>query len=230
LEKTSTKNCIPLTRIQKLIVERMLKSKQTKPCFYLEAKADVTELMHMRPKLRKSFGVKITTNAFYIRALALAAQKFPLMTARFDGDNIKIADAVNVGFAVNAPHGLVVPVIKDANQKTLVEIATLEKILTEKARDRKLTLSDIENETIALSNLGAYDIYSFIGIIPLPASCILSVGNVIDMVRLKDGRPTVCKTLIMTLAVDHRIINGAYAADFLSLIAEQLQNPQQLVS
>jgi len=228
LEKTST-NCIPLTRIQKLIVERMLKSKQTKPCFYLEAKADVTELMHMRPMLRKSFGVKITTNAFYIRALALAAQKFPLMVARFDGDNIKIADAVNVGFAVNAPHGLVVPVIKDANQKTLVEIATLEKILTEKARDQKLTLSDIENETIALSNLGAYDIYSFIGIIPLPASCILSVGNVIDMVRPKDGRPTVCKTLIMTLAVDHRIINGDYAADFLSFIAEQLQNPQQLV-
>lgn len=228
MEKTST-NCIPLTRIQKLIVERMLKSKQTKPCFYLEAKADVTELMHMRPMLRKSFGVKITTNAFYIRALALAAQKFPLMVARFDGDNIKIADAVNVGFAVNAPHGLVVPVIKDANQKTLVEIATLEKILTEKARDQKLTLSDIENETIALSNLGAYDIYSFIGIIPLPASCILSVGNVIDMVRPKDGRPTVCKTLIMTLAVDHRIINGDYAADFLSFIAEQLQNPQQLV-
>ena len=228
MEKTST-NCIPLTRIQKLIVERMLKSKQTKPCFYLEAKADVTELMHMRPMLRKSFGVKITTNAFYIRALALAAQKFPLMVARFDGDNIKFADAVNVGFAVNAPHGLVVPVIKDANQKTLVEIATLEKILTEKARDRKLTLSDIENETIALSNLGAYDIYSFIGIIPLPASCILSVGNVIDMVRPKDGRPTVCKTLIMTLAVDHRIINGDYAADFLSFIAEQLQNPQQLV-
>ncbi len=208
----------------------MLKSKQTKPCFYLEAKADVTELMHMRPKLRKSFGVKITTNAFYIRALALAAQKFPLMAARLDGDNIKIADAINIGFAVNAPHGLVVPVIKDANQKTLVEIASLEKILTEKARDRKLTLSDIENETIALSNLGAYDIYSFIGIIPLPASCILSVGNVIEMVRPKDGRPTVCKTLIMTLAVDHRIINGDYAADFLSLIAEQLQNPQQLVS
>lgn len=229
MEKTST-NCVPLTRIQKLIVERMLKSKQTKPCFYLEAKADVTELMHMRPKLRKSFGVKITTNAFYIRALALAAQKFPLMAARLDGDNIKIADAINIGFAVNAPHGLVVPVIKDANQKTLVEIASLEKILTEKARDRKLTLSDIENETIALSNLGAYDIYSFIGIIPLPASCILSVGNVIEMVRPKDGRPTVCKTLIMTLAVDHRIINGDYAADFLSLIAEQLQNPQQLVS
>ncbi|MCX5634518.1 MAG: 2-oxo acid dehydrogenase subunit E2 [Planctomycetota bacterium] len=228
MEKTST-NCIRLTRIQKLIVERMLKSKQTKPCFYLQAQADVTELMHMRPKLRKSFGVKITTNAFYIRALALAAQKFPLMVARFDGDNIKIADAVNVGFAVNAPHGLVVPVIKDANQKTIVEIAALEKILTEKARDRKLTPADIENETIALSNLGAYDIYSFIGIIPPPASCILSVGNVIDMVRPKDGQPTVCKTLIMTLAVDHRIINGAYAADFLSLIAEQLQNPQQLV-
>ncbi len=228
MEKTSTKR-IPLTQIQKLIVERMLKSKQTKPCFYLEARADVTELMHMRPMLRKSSGVKITTNAFYIKALASAAQKFPLMAARFDGDSVKIADAINVGFAVNAPHGLVVPVIKDANQKTLVEIATLEKILTEKARDRKLTPADIENETIALSNLGAYDIDSFIGIIPPQASCILSVGNVLETVQPRDGRPAVCRTLIMTLAADHRIINGAYAAEFLHLVAEQLQNPQQLV-
>ncbi|MHC4571609.1 MAG: 2-oxo acid dehydrogenase subunit E2 [Planctomycetota bacterium] len=104
----------PLTRIQKLIGKRMLKSKQTKPCFYIESKADVTELMGLRPKLKKSLGVKITTNAFYIRALAMAVKKYPLTVGTIDGDNIRIADAINVGFAVDAPQGLVVPVIKGA--------------------------------------------------------------------------------------------------------------------
>jgi len=97
-----TKKHIPLTRIQKLIGERMLRSKLSKPCFYVGSKADITDLMAIRPKLRKSLGVKITTNAFYIRALGLAVQKYPLAVGKFDGDNIRIAERVNVGFAVNA--------------------------------------------------------------------------------------------------------------------------------
>ncbi|MHC4206325.1 MAG: 2-oxo acid dehydrogenase subunit E2, partial [Planctomycetota bacterium] len=96
---------IPLTRIQKLIGRRMLKSKQSKPCFYLEAKADVTELMALRPKLRKSLGVRITTNAFYIHILGLAAQKYPLVVGRLQDNGIQIAERVHVGFAVNAPQG-----------------------------------------------------------------------------------------------------------------------------
>ena len=110
---------IPLNRIQKLIGERMLKSKLSKPCFYLESKADVTELMAIRPRLRKSFGVKITTNAFYIHALGLAAQKYPLAAGKYVEGNIEIAERINVGFAVNAPQGLVVPVVKDAEKKNI---------------------------------------------------------------------------------------------------------------
>ena len=220
---------IPLTRIQKLIGERMLKSKRNKPCFYVESKADVTELMSLRPKLRKSLGVKITTNIFYIRALALATKKYPLTAGKFDGANIKIGDSINVGFALNAPQGLVVPVIKSADKKTLVEIAELEKSLTEKARDNQLTLEDIQGETIALSNLGAYGVDSFLGIVPPPASTILAVGNVIKMARPLAGKTTVRKMVNMSLAVDHRIIGGSYAAEFLNFIKEQLQEPQRLV-
>ena len=109
-----TKKHIRLTRIQKLIGDRMLKSKQNKPCFYICSKADITELMAMRPKLRKSLGVKITTNAFYIHALGLAVKKYPLAAGKVEGDIIRIAERINVGFAVNAPQGLVVPVVKDA--------------------------------------------------------------------------------------------------------------------
>ena len=220
---------IPLTRIQKLIGERMLKSKQSKPCFYIESKADVTRLMGLRSRLSKSLGVKITTNAFYIRALALAVKKYPLTIGMLEGDNIKIADAVNVGFAVNAPQGLVVPVIRDADKKTLAEIARLEKLFTEKARSNKLTLEQMEAETIALSNLGVYGIDSFVGIVPLPASTILAVGNILPTVIPEDGKPIVRKMLSLTLAVDHRVVSETYAAEFLKFITKQLQNPQQLV-
>lgn len=223
------KSYIPLTRIQKLIGQRMLQSKQTKPCFYIELKADVTELMAIRPKLRKSLGLRITTNAFYIRALALAAEKYPLVVGRLEGKNIKIADSINVGFAVNSPQGVIVPVIKDANKKTLAEIARLEKSLTEKGRANKLTLEQMEGETIALSNLGAYGIDSFIGIVPPPTSTILALGNVIDTVVPKNGKPVVRKMVGLSLAADHRVINGDYAAKFLNFVKEQLQNPEQLV-
>ena len=220
---------IPLTRIQKLIGRRMLKSKQSKACFYLEAKADVTELMALRPKLRKSLGVRITTNAFYIHILGLAAQKYPLVVGRLEGDEITIAERINVGFAVNAPQGLVVPVVKDAAEKTLSEIGREETLLTDKARDNKLTLEEIEGETIALSNLGAYGIDSFLGIIPPPASTILSVGNVVAMVVCREGEITARKMLSLSVAADRRVVSETYAAEFLNFIKDRLQNPQQVI-
>lgn len=223
---------IPLTRIQALIGERMLKSKQNKPCFYIESKGDVTELMHSRHKLGKSLGLKITSNAFFIRALALAAGEYPIMIGVPDGplgDNIRVASHVNVSFAVNAPQGLVVPVIRDADKKTLAEIAGLEKSLTDNARSNKLTLEDMEGETIALSNLGAYGTDSFIGIVPPPASTILAVGNVVETVVPEDGRPTLRKMTSLTLAVDHRVTNPACAAEFLKRIKELLESPLELI-
>lgn len=226
--KDQAKKRIKLTKIQKLIGQRMLESKRTKPCFYIESKADVTELMELRPKLRKSLGVKITTNAFYIHALAAAVKKYPLMVGTLDGDNIKIADSINVGFAVSAPQGLVVPVIKDADKKSLAETARQEKMLTEKARSNKLSLEEIEGETIALSNLGVYGIDSFLPIVPPPTSTILAIGSVAPTVVAKDNKATVRKMVSLTLAVDYRIVNGAYAARFLNSIKEQLENPQQL--
>ena len=220
---------VPLTRIQRLIGKRMSASKHQKPCFYIGLKADVTELMGGRHKLKKSLGIKITTNAFYIRALALASKKYPLMAGRLEGEGIKIAETINVGFAVNAPQGLVVPVIKKAEEKTLAEIAREEKILTDKARSNRLALEDMEGETIALSNLGAYDIDSFIGIVPPPASTILAVGNVINSVVPASGEASVRKMVSLTLAVDRRIAEEVYAAKFLNFIKEQLGDPERLM-
>jgi len=203
----------------------MLQSKLSKPCFYLESKADITELMAIRPKLRKSLGVKITTNAFYIHTLALAVQKYPLTAGKFETGHIKIAERINVGFAVNAPQGLVVPVVKNAAEKTLPQIAVEEQLLTNKARDNQLTLEDIENETVALSNLGIYGIERFLGIVPPPATTILAVGNVVPTVVCENEEINVRKIVSLSLAADRRVLDETYAAEFLNFITEQLENP-----
>jgi len=231
-------NSFPLTRIQKLISERMLKSKLTKPCYYIGLNADTTELMASRHELKKQLGVKITSNAFYIRALALAVKEFPLMVGFLDGDYIKTADAINVGFAVSAPQGLVVPVVKEADKKTLAEIATLEKILTDKARSNKLTLNEITGETIGLSNLGVYGVDSFLGIVPPPATTILAVGNTLRMAvplavslsNPKDGQVVIRKITDLTIAVDSRVVPEPYAAKFLAHLVKLLQEPKSLTS
>jgi len=229
---------VRLSRIQRLIAQRMTASKRSKPCFYLEARADVTDLLGMRHSLSKALGVKITSNAFLIHVLALAARQYPLMVGRFvwrdpqdmeAGAVIRVADAVNVGFAVNSPQGLVVPVIKNAQDKSLAVIAREEKLLTDKARGNKLTLEDMEGQTIALSNLGAYDIDSFIGIVPPPASTILAAGKVNLAAVPQDGRVAVRKMMNLSLAVDHRVIHGEYAARFLQFLTELLRDPEKLV-
>jgi pyruvate dehydrogenase E2 component (dihydrolipoamide acetyltransferase) len=229
---------VPLSRIQRLTAERMSASKRTKPCFYLERSADVTDLMGMRHSLSKTLGVKITSNAFLIHALALAAADHPLTVGRFawqDPDDpqagaiIRIAQTVSVGFAVNGSQGLVVPVVKDAQVRTLGQIAQEEKRLTDKARSNKLTLDDIEGETIALSNLGAYDVDSFLGIVPPPVSTILTAGKIGAAVVCRDGRIEVRKRMSLWLAVDHRVIQPDYAARFLLSLSKQLENPERLI-
>jgi pyruvate dehydrogenase E2 component (dihydrolipoamide acetyltransferase) len=226
---------IPLTRIQKLIGERMAKAKLSKPCFYLESKADVTELMALRPKLGKSLGIKITSNAFLIRALALAAEKYPIMVGLLEPRDticeprIRIADAINVGFPVHASQGLVVPVIRDAAQKTLAQIARLEKMLTEKARSNTLTLEEMEGQTIGLSNLGVYGTDSFFAIPSPVISTILAVGNVIRMVIPQESQMAVRKMMSLSLTVDRIVSDEVYAAKFLGFIIDQLQNPKQLI-
>ncbi len=220
---------IPLNRIQKLIGQRMLESKLTKPCYYMGSEADTTELMDSRHELKKQLGVKITSNAFYIKTLGLAVKEFPLMVGSFDDDAIIIPDDVNVGFAVSAPQGLVVPVVKNADKMTLAEIAILEKELTDKARSNKLTLDEITGETIGLSNLGVYDIDSFIGIVPPPATTILAVGNTLRTAVPVNGKITIRKITDLTIAVDARVVDAPYAAKFLARIANLLQNPERLI-
>jgi pyruvate dehydrogenase E2 component (dihydrolipoamide acetyltransferase) len=215
---------IPVNRLQKLIAERMLKSKREIPCFYLTVKADVTDLVELRAKLNKTSDVKVSYNDFIIRAVATGVEKFPIMTGQLEGDIIKLADTINIGLAVSAPKGLIAPVVKDAHKKDVKQIATTTKALIEKAQNEKLLLTDLEGACITVSNLGVFGIESFIPIV-IPGQCsILGVGRITDACVPDNDSFAVRKLMSLTLSVDHKVADGAYASQFLDLVRKLLED------
>ncbi|MDD5064386.1 MAG: dihydrolipoamide acetyltransferase family protein [Phycisphaerae bacterium] len=215
---------IPLTKKQKLIADRMLKSKRELPCFYLTARADVTAMVELRDQLNKSADMKITYNDFIIKAVATGLQKFPLMTGQLAGNAINLPPSINIGLAVSTPDGLVVPVIKDVQKKNIMQIAADSAALIEKARNEKLLLTDLEGACITISNLGAFGIYSFIPIV-IPGQCsILGIGQTTNVCVPDNGNVSIRKLMNMTLSVDHKIANGAYAAQFLDFTRKLLED------
>ncbi len=236
---------IPLTEKQKITAQKMLQSKREVPSFYLTVRADVTDLVALRTKLNKtgdvhhvrnsignnmtqkgkiSNGVKISYNDFIMRAIAISLKKFPIMTGRLAGDTIHLADSIGIGLAIFVPDGLVAPVVKNVDKKDVPRIARDSTALAEKARNNKLTPADLEGGCITVSNLGAFGIGSFIPIV-VPGQCsILGIGKITDTCVPDNGAFTVRRLMTMTLSVDHRIANGAYAAQFLDFVRKLLED------
>jgi len=225
-----TGKTVALTRIQKLIGRLMLQSKREAPCCYLSVLVDMTELVNMRKSYCKTAGVRVTTNDFFICAIGRAAKEFPLMAGRFseDGENIQIAGEIGVGIAVAASQGLVVPVVKNVSEKSLVQIAADSSELVKKSRANKLDLDDFEGANIVFSSLGMYGVNSFFAIKPPDAACIISIGKFEDTIVPEEGGPTVRKMMSVGLAADCRIANEIYAAKFLNCITVQLEAPETL--
>ncbi len=216
---------ITITRFHKLTSRKMLRSKQEIPCFYLNVKADVTDLADYRTGFNQTSSVKVAYNDFIIKAAALGLERFPMMTGQLEGDSIKLAGSIGVGLAIAVPEGLVAPIVKDANKKTVVEIASYIQILTDKARNNQLTPEDLEGGCITVSNLGTLGIDSFIPIV-VPGQCsILGIGRIKDVCVPDDGNIPVRKIMSMTLSVDHKVANGAYAAQFLDFVKKTLEEP-----
>ncbi len=219
---------VPLSRLAKITAEKMLQSKHEKPCFYLNITVDVTELIAYREKLNKSADIKISFNDFLMRALALGLAQWPIMTGHLEGDNILLADLIGIGLAIATDKGLVAPIVKDVYKKNLTQIAQYSAALVERARTNKLMPDDLDGGCITISNLGELGIDSFIPIV-VPGQCsILGVGKITDTCVSQDGKTGVRKLMKMTLAVDHRIANGAEAAQFLSCAGKLLEEPEKL--
>ncbi len=220
---------VPLNRLQKITAQRMLKSKREIPCFYLTVRADVTDLVELRTKLNETGQVKIAYNDFIIKAVAAGLQKFPIMTGQLAGEAIQLADTINVGLAVVAPNGLIVPVVKDAHKKNVKQLASDTKALIEKAQNQKLSLTDLEGACITVSSLGASGIESFIPIV-IPGQCsILGIGQISDTCVPDNGNLLVRKLMKMTLSVDHKVANGAYAAQFLDFVKKLLEDTANFI-
>jgi len=215
---------VPLNRLQKITAEKMLKSKREIPCFYLTVKADVTGLVGLRTELNQTSDVKVSYNDFIIKAVATGLEKYPIMTGQLAGESIKLAGAINVGLAMSVPDGLVAPILKDVNKKDVKQIARDAKALIERARSNKLAPTDVEGGCITVSNLGAFGIDNFIPIV-VPGQCsILGIGQITDTCVPDSGNIIVRKLMNMTLSVDHKVANGAVAAQFLDFVRKLLED------
>ena len=181
----------------------------------------------MRKKYCRQVKVRVTTNDFFIHAIARAVKEYPLMAATIDsaGNNLVIAENIGVGFAVAAPQGLVVPVLKQMNDKSLIQTADESQALLEKARANKLLPDDFDGANMVLTGLGMYGIESFYAISPPSATGILSIGNIEEAVVPRNGGFETRRMMYAALAFDQRVVDEFYAAKFLKMICELLQNP-----
>lgn len=219
---------VSLNRLGKITAEKMLQSKREKPCFYLNITVDATELVAYREKLNKSADIKISIDDFIIKAIALGLNQWPIMTGRLEGDSILLTDSIGIGLAIATKGGLIAPIVKEVNKKNLTQIAQYSAALIERARAGKLVPADIEGGCITVSNLGKLGIDSFIPIV-VPGQCsILGVGKITDTCISQDGQIGIRKFMKMTLAVDHKVANGAEAAQFLSCVGKLLEEPKKL--
>ncbi|OHB58835.1 MAG: hypothetical protein A2Y07_03415 [Planctomycetes bacterium GWF2_50_10] len=215
---------IETSKLQKIIAARMLQSKREIPCFYLNLRADMTDLVKYREHINRTAAVKVSFNDFIIKAMAMALKQFPIMTGQLVGDHIQLASQIGVGLAIAVEDGLIAPILKNVDQKSLQQIAADSKAIIEKAKANKLSPADLEGGTITLSNLGAFGIESFIPIV-VPGQCsILGAGKISDTCIPMDGNIMIRKLMSMTLAVDHKVANGAYAAQFLDYTRKLLED------
>jgi pyruvate dehydrogenase E2 component (dihydrolipoamide acetyltransferase) len=222
----------PLSRVRMLIARRLTESKQTIPHFYVSSEVDMTDSLVMRQTLNADIGedgVKVTVNDLIVKACALALEKFPEVNSSIKADQLITYKHINVGFAVDVPTGLVVPVIRETNIKGVRSIARESKALISKARANKLAPADLEGGTFSVSNLGMMDASSFIAVINPPQAAILAVASTRKQFVPVDGQPVIRDLMQMTLSADHRILYGATVARFLQEVKRLLQNPYSLL-
>ena len=221
---------IPLSGMRKVIAERLLVSKTTIPHFYLSIEADAVEMMKLRAEANasgeKTGQPKLTVNDFILKAAVIAATKVPKVNAAFAGDAVIQYASVNLAVAVAIDDGLVTPVIRDAQKKSLREINAIVKDLATRARSKKLKPDEYAGGTITVSSLGAYGIDNFFAIVNPPQAIILAVGAVVKkpVVNAKN-EIVVGQRVNIGLSCDHRVVDGAIGAEYLAELRQLIENP-----
>jgi pyruvate dehydrogenase E2 component (dihydrolipoamide acetyltransferase) len=220
---------IELNTMRKVIASRLLISKTTIPHFYLHVDVDAAPLMTLRKQVNdqaeKTHGNKYSVNDFILKAVINAAQAVPAINASFAGDHIVKYGSIGLSVAVAVEDGLVTPVIKEAESKSLLAISRAVKDFAVRAKDRKLRPDEFDGGTITVSNLGAWGIESFDAIINPPQAAILSVGAAIEKPVVKNGQIVPGLRMNLGLSCDHRVVDGAVAAQFLAEVRKLIEQP-----
>lgn len=234
ISKEGAVEIVPITKLRKAIVGAMTRAKQIIPHTTLIVELEVDELVQLRQSLKDQSlyqDVKITYMPFITKAVVKALQAFPIFNSSFDqaNDQVVLKKFYNIGMAVDTPDGLIVPVIKAANQLTILGLAKETKRLAELTRDRKVQLSDLKDATFSITNFGSIGVPFGTPIINHPEVAILGIGNISQKPVVRNNQVVPGYVMPLSLAVDHRIIDGADAGRFLKLLKQLLEQPQLLL-
>jgi pyruvate dehydrogenase E2 component (dihydrolipoamide acetyltransferase) len=216
---------VKVSNMRKVIARRLGESKYSAPHFYLTMAINMDNAMAIRKQLNAISPSKISFNDLVVKAASLALRQHPAINASWLGDAIRYNKVYNVGVAVAVDEGLVVPVIRNADMKSLSQISAEVKDKAKKAMDRKLPMEDMQGNTFSISNLGMFGIEEFTAIINPPDSCILAVGGINQVPVVKDGEIAVGNIMKVTLSCDHRVVDGASGAAFLNTLKGLLEDP-----
>jgi len=213
------------SQMRKAIAKALTNSKFSAPHYYLSVEFDMENAMTFRAQFNSIPDTKISYNDIIVKACALALKEHPQVNSQWFADKMRLNNHVHIGVAVAVSDGLVVPVVRFANEQTLPQIGAAVKDLAGKARNKKLTPDEMQGSTFTVSNLGMFGIDTFTSIINQPNSAILSVGNIVEKPVVKNGQIVVGHTMKLSLACDHRTVDGATGAQFLQTLKGYMENP-----
>ena len=221
---------VPLVGMRRTIAERLRHSLSTAAPVTLTREVDAETLVTSRPSLAEQIGGALPFDALFIKLFAIALSERPELNAVIENDAILLLDEVNVGFAVAVPGGLVVPVVHDADRRKLAEVAVAVRDLSERARDGQLQPADVTGGTATITNLGGYGVDGFTPILNPPQSAILGIGRILPRPVVRDGQLIAGQTCFLSLTFDHRVTDGAPAAQLLDLVASLMADEERLAA
>ncbi|MCG8476421.1 MAG: pyruvate dehydrogenase complex dihydrolipoamide acetyltransferase [Cytophagales bacterium] len=220
---------VPVSQMRKAIARRLSESKQSSPHFYVTMEIDMDKAVEARKSLNELSPVKISFNDLVVKACASALRKHPDINSSWQGDTIRMNNHISIGVAIAVPDGLVVPVVRFADTKSLSHISGEIKNFGTRAKNKKITPDEMTGNTFTISNLGMYGVEKFTAIIYPPDACILAVGGIHQKPVVKNGQIVPGNVMKVTLSSDHRAVDGAKAADFLNTLKNLLEDPIRLL-
>ena len=219
----------PLSQMRKTIARRLSESMFTAPHFYVTMAIDMTKAVSARAAMNAVAPSKLSFNDLVVKACALALRKHPVVNSSWAGDAIRQNNQIHIGVAVAVAEGLLVPVIRHADIKTLTQINAEVAYLANRAKEKKLQPDEMQGNTFTISNLGMFGVDEFTAIINPPDSCILAVGGITETPVVRDGKIEIGNIMKVTLSSDHRVVDGASAAQFLQTLKSLLEEPVRML-